>query len=80
MAELLAARELALARPPAARASWLPWLALLALTLGLYLAADLVPWAFEYPRAWIVPLKVWINDLMRGCATTRASACSPSRS
>ncbi len=66
MAELLAAREIALARPAPRRApSWLPWLTLLALTLGLYLAADLVPWAFEYPRAWIVPLKVWINDLMR---------------
>ena len=38
--------------------------ALLALTLGLYAAADLVPWAFEYPRAWVVPLKVWINGLM----------------
>ncbi len=29
------------------------------------LAADRVPWAFEYPRAWVVPLKVWINGLMQ---------------
>jgi glycine betaine/proline transport system permease protein len=44
--------------------SLLPWTLLLALTLGLWLASDLVPWAFKYPRAWVVPLKVWINSLM----------------
>ena len=37
----------------------------LALTIVLYLAADLVPWAFKYPRTWVVPLKVWINGLMQ---------------
>jgi glycine betaine/proline transport system permease protein len=67
MARLLAARPTT-AAPPAApllRASWLPWTILLALTIVLYLAADLMPWAFKYPRAWIVPLKVWINALMQ---------------
>ena len=63
MAKLLTAGELAPATPPW-RAAWLPWLGLLALTLALYAAAGAVPWAFEYPRAWVVPLKDWINGLM----------------
>ncbi len=64
MAEVLAAREIAVRPAPMRRAPWLPWAVLLVLTLGLYLAADLVPWAFSYPRAWVVPLKIWINGLM----------------
>ncbi len=62
--ELLATREIAVPAAPIRRAAWLPWAVLLVLTLGLYLAADLVPWAFTYPRAWVVPLKIWINGLM----------------
>lgn len=42
----------------------LPWLVLLAVTVGLILASDLAPWAFKYPREWVVPLKGWINQLM----------------
>ena len=64
MARLLAADEVAAAPAPALRARSLPWAVLLALTLGLYAAADQAPWAFEYPRAWVVPLKSWINGLM----------------
>ena len=30
----------------------------------MILAAEAVPWAFKYPRAWVVPLKSWINALM----------------
>jgi glycine betaine/proline transport system permease protein len=64
MARLLAARRLELAAPAGLRVRWLPWLVLLALTLGLYVAADLTPWAFKYPRTWVIPLKIWINGLM----------------
>ena len=46
-----------------------PWLAAwalaLAATLGLYLAAALVPWAVEYPRSLEIPLKFWISDFMK---------------
>ena len=63
MARSLAAPELASPALPR-RAPWLPWLLLLALTLALYAAADLVPFAFEVPRAWLIPLKTWINGLM----------------
>ena len=41
-----------------------PWLLLLGLTALLAGASDDVSWAFEYPRAWIVPLTRWINVLM----------------
>ena len=64
IARLLAAREVAPPQVPLLRTPWLPWAVLLAVTLGLYLTADLVPWAFDYPRAWVVPLKTWINSLM----------------
>jgi glycine betaine/proline transport system permease protein len=65
VARQLAARDgLAVPSAPALGAPWLPWVALLALTIGLYLMADLVPWAFKYPRAWVLPLKVWVNELM----------------
>ncbi len=64
MARLLVARSLEVAAPAGLRVRWLPWLVLLALTLGLHLAPDLAPWAFNYPRAWVIPLKVWINGLM----------------
>jgi glycine betaine/proline transport system permease protein len=64
VARLLAADEVGAPPPPALGARSLPWAVLLALTLGLYAAADVAPWAFEYPRAWVVPLKSWINALM----------------
>ncbi len=62
--EPLATREIAVPAAAMRRTAWLPWAVLLVLTLGLYLAADLAPWAFQYPRAWVVPLKIWINGLM----------------
>ncbi|MDF2782603.1 MAG: transporter permease subunit, partial [Geminicoccaceae bacterium] len=65
MARLLTADEVGAPPAPGLRAPWLPWGALLAATVALYLAADQVPWASEYPRAWVVPLKVWINGLMQ---------------
>ncbi|HEX5795384.1 MAG TPA: ABC transporter permease subunit, partial [Geminicoccaceae bacterium] len=65
MARLLTADEVGAPAAPRLRTPWLPWVVLLAAAVALYLAADRVPWAVEYPRAWIVPLKVWINDLMQ---------------
>jgi glycine betaine/proline transport system permease protein len=64
MARQLTARDVVVPPAPALRSPWLPWAALLVLTIGLYLAADLVPWACKYPRAWVLPLKIWVNDLM----------------
>ena len=65
MARLLTADEVGAPPTPGQRARSLPWAVLLAATVALYLAADRVPWASEYPRAWVVPLKVWINGLMQ---------------
>jgi glycine betaine/proline transport system permease protein len=50
--------------PRLAGRSALPWLVLLALTVALVLASELAPWAFRYPRSWVVPLNSWINALM----------------
>lgn len=41
------------------------WLMAAALTVGLYMLRDVVPWAVEYPRAWVVPLKFWVSDFMK---------------
>jgi glycine betaine/proline transport system permease protein len=37
----------------------------LAFTVGLFFFRDLAPWAVEYPRAWVVPLKFWVSDFMK---------------
>lgn len=41
------------------------WIAALALSVGLFAAGDLVPWAVRYPRGLVVPLKFWISDSMK---------------
>ena len=41
------------------------WAVALALAVALYAAGDQVPWAVEYPRAWTVPLRIWISDFMK---------------
>ncbi len=41
------------------------WMAALTFTVGLFFFRDLAPWAVEYPRAWVVPLKFWISDFMK---------------
>ncbi|NIW35362.1 MAG: ABC transporter permease subunit, partial [Gemmatimonadetes bacterium] len=43
----------------------LAWALALAATLGLWLGRDQWPWAAEYPRAWVVPLKRWIGEFMK---------------
>ena len=46
-----------------------PWLAawagLLVVTIALYFARDLIPWAFKYPRGWQLPLHGWISAFMK---------------
>ncbi len=50
----------------ARRSPWLvAWAIALAVTLALWLGRDLLPWAVEYPRGWVVPLKGWITAFMK---------------
>lgn len=53
----------------AARGRAHPWLIAWAIALGatlaLYLARDVLPWAWHYPREWNIPLRFWISDFMK---------------
>ncbi len=52
--------------PSLSRRQWLIlWIVALAITIGLYLAAEIIPWAIEYPRGLVVPLKFWVSDFMK---------------
>ncbi|MDA9981728.1 ABC transporter permease subunit [Gammaproteobacteria bacterium] len=42
-----------------------PWVLLLILVGAIYAMAEYVPWAFKYPRDWIIPLSFWISDAMK---------------
>ena len=42
-----------------------PWLLLLALVGVMYAVAEQIPWAFKYPKAWVIPLRYWISDGMK---------------
>ena len=55
----------AVARLPGLRPGLLPWLVALGLSALLFSSGDLVPWALEYPRDWVVPLRFWISDFMK---------------
>ena len=51
--------------PIAAHGRWtamMLWGGALAAAVALSMAGDLLPWAFKYPRAWVVPLSFWISD------------------
>ena len=51
--------------PIAAQGRWtamMLWGGALAAAWALSMAGDLLPWAFKYPRAWVVPLSFWISD------------------
>ncbi|VAW12391.1 Glycine betaine ABC transport system, permease protein OpuAB / Glycine betaine ABC transport system, permease protein OpuAB [hydrothermal vent metagenome] len=51
---------------PAGLNRWaLAWAGLLALTVAVYVLKDDLAWAFKYPRALVLPLKVWISDFMK---------------
>jgi glycine betaine/proline transport system permease protein len=49
--------------------AWRRWLVLwavaLALTIALFAAGDLIPWAVEYPRDGAIPLRFWVSDFMK---------------
>ncbi|MEN8243499.1 MAG: ABC transporter permease subunit [Thermodesulfobacteriota bacterium] len=48
------------------RRTWIVlWVMALATVTGLYLIRDFAPWAVDYPRGWVVPLKFWITDFMK---------------
>ncbi len=48
------------------RGAWLYfWAALLTATLVLWFGRDLWPWAVDYPRAWVLPLKSDITRFMK---------------
>ena len=45
---------------------WLvAWAAVLMATVALFYLQDLLPWAFKYPKAMTIPLRGWLNDLMK---------------
>jgi glycine betaine/proline transport system permease protein len=45
---------------------WLAaWAAALAALLVLFLLQAELPWAFEYPKAWVLRLRFWISDFMK---------------
>jgi len=41
------------------------WLGMIGVTILLMVARDSLPWAFDYPRAWQLPLAGWISDFMK---------------
>jgi len=41
------------------------WLGMVGATILLMVARDSLPWAFDYPRAWQLPLAGWISDFMK---------------
>ena len=41
------------------------WMVLLALTASLFYFKGDLNWAFQYPRAWAIPLRFWISDFMK---------------
>ena len=48
------------------RWQWLVfWAMAVATVTGLFINKDLVPWAVDFPRGWVIPLKFWISDFMK---------------
>lgn len=55
--------------PDSVSSHWLktygPWLLLLILAVALYSMAESIPWAFKYPREWVIPLRFWVSDAVK---------------
>ncbi len=43
----------------------LAWGVMLLAVIVLYFLKDLMPWAFKYPRAMVIPIRFWISDFMK---------------
>ena len=58
---------ISMARPMSPLLSrWLVmWLLLAAITAIMMMTEERWPWAFDYPRAWKLPLAGWISDFMK---------------
>ncbi|KKL51210.1 hypothetical protein LCGC14_2297800, partial [marine sediment metagenome] len=41
------------------------WTIALAVTVGMFFARDIVPWAVDYPTEWVIPLKFYVSDFMK---------------
>ncbi len=45
---------------------WLiAWITVLGATVSLYYLKDAMPWAFKYPKSMTLPLRFWLNDMMK---------------
>ena len=42
-----------------------PWFGLILCTFILVYARDWLPWAIEYPKAWVLPLSTYITTFMK---------------
>ncbi len=45
--------------------TYAPWLLLFSLVGVMYGIAEYIPWAFKYPREWVIPLRFWISDAVK---------------
>ncbi len=41
------------------------WTIALAVTVGMFFARDIIPWAVDYPSEWVIPLKFYVSDFMK---------------
>ncbi|MBC8269693.1 MAG: ABC transporter permease, partial [Rhodospirillaceae bacterium] len=41
------------------------WIAAIGIAVGFYFLREAAPWAFKYPRGWIIPLRFWITDFVK---------------
>lgn len=42
-----------------------PWILLLLVIVLMFVLAEHIPWAFKYPRGWVIPLRFWVTDFMK---------------
>lgn len=64
MADTIAPRSIA--APPAMGANLKLWIPAFLVFVVLWLwGRDIAPWAFDYPRAWVPPVRDWISGAMK---------------
>jgi len=48
------------------KVSWLLiWAIALSVAVGMFFLRDVAPWAFKYPREWVIPLSHWISGFVK---------------